>query len=59
MDKTLFCVPRKIFVGQGALENLKDLEGKKAFVVIGGGSLKRAGFLDKVMDYLKEAGMET
>lgn len=59
MDKTRFTVPRDIYVGENSLENLKDLEGKKAFVVIGGGSLKRFGFLDKAMDYLHEAGFET
>lgn len=30
----------------------------KAVVVVGGGSMKRFGFLDKAVDYLKEAGME-
>ena len=59
MDKTRFTVPRDIYVGENSLENLKNLEGKKAFVVIGGGSIKRFGFLDKVMDYLHEAGFET
>ncbi|MGN1363000.1 MAG: iron-containing alcohol dehydrogenase [Methanobrevibacter sp.] len=59
MDKTRFTVPRDIYVGENSLENLKNLEGKKAFIVIGGGSLKRFGFLDKVMDYLHEAGFET
>ncbi|MDU4023093.1 MAG: iron-containing alcohol dehydrogenase, partial [Clostridium perfringens] len=29
------------------------------FIVIGGGSMKRFGFLDKVLSYLKEANMET
>ena len=40
------------------LAELKNLKGKKAFVVVGGGSMKRFGFLEKVEDYLKEAGME-
>jgi hypothetical protein len=40
------------------METLKTLEGKKAFVVVGGGSMKRFGFLDKAISYLKEAGME-
>ncbi|MFQ9701924.1 MAG: iron-containing alcohol dehydrogenase [Enterocloster clostridioformis] len=44
--------------GKDALEALKTLTGKKAIVVVGGGSMKRFGFLDKVVDYLKEAGME-
>ncbi len=54
-----FTLPRDIFYGKGALEELKNLKGKKAVVVIGGGSMKRFGFLDKVCDYLKQAGIET
>lgn len=53
-----FTLPRDLYHGKGSLENLKDLEGKKAIVVVGGGSMKRFGFLDKVEAYLKEAGME-
>jgi alcohol dehydrogenase class IV len=37
---------------------LKTLKGKKAVVVVGGGSMKRFGFLDKIVSYLKEAGMQ-
>ncbi|WP_346871177.1 iron-containing alcohol dehydrogenase [Clostridium sp. UBA5119] len=53
-----FTLPRDIYHGEGALETLKTLKGKRAFVVVGGGSMKRFGFLQKVEDYLKEAGME-
>ncbi len=53
-----FTLPRDIYHGEGSLETLKTLKGKKAFVVVGGGSMKRFGFLQKVEDYLKEAGME-
>ena len=53
-----FTLPRDLYHGKGALEALKTLEGKRAIVVVGGGSMKRFGFLDKVCDYLKEAGME-
>jgi alcohol dehydrogenase class IV len=53
-----FTLPRDLYHGKGALEALKTLEGKRAVVVVGGGSMKRFGFLDKVCDYLKEAGME-
>lgn len=53
-----FTLPRDVYYGKGALENLKTLKGKKAIVVVGGGSMKRFGFLDKVCDYLKEAGIE-
>lgn len=53
-----YTIPRDVYHGKGSLENLKDLVGKKAIVVVGGGSMKRFGFLDKVETYLKEAGME-
>lgn len=53
-----FTLPRDLYHGENALEALKTLEGKRAIVVVGGGSMKRFGFLDKVCDYLKEAGME-
>lgn len=53
-----FTLPRDLYHGKGSLENLKTLTGKKAIVVVGGGSMKRNGFLDKAVDYLKEAGME-
>ncbi|HEE9847511.1 TPA: iron-containing alcohol dehydrogenase [Clostridium perfringens] len=54
-----FTLPRDIYHGKDSLAVLKSLEGKKAFIVIGGGSMKRFGFLDKVLSYLKEANMET
>lgn len=53
-----YTLPRDMYYGEGALEALKTLEGKKAIVVVGGSSMKKGGFLDKVVDYLKEAGME-
>ncbi|MGN0620487.1 MAG: iron-containing alcohol dehydrogenase [Porcipelethomonas sp.] len=53
-----FTLPRDLYHGKGALENLKTLTGKKAIIVVGGGSMKRHGFLDKAAGYLKEAGME-
>lgn len=53
-----FCLPRDIYHGKGCLEELKNLKGKKAILVVGGGSMKRQGFLDRVVSYLKEAGME-
>ena len=53
-----FTLPRDLYHGKGSLEELKSLTGKRAIVVVGGGSMKRNGFLDKAVDYLKEAGME-
>lgn len=54
-----FTLPRDIYYGKDSLSALKTLAGKKAVVVVGGGSMKRFGFLDKVLDNLHAAGMET
>ena len=54
-----FTLPRDLYFGKGSLEVLKQLDGKKATIVVGGGSMKRFGYLDTVVEYLKEAGMET
>ena len=53
-----FTLPRDIYHGYGCLSELKNLGGKKAILVVGGGSMKRQGFLDKAVNYLKEGGME-
>ena len=53
-----FTLPRDLYHGKGALEALKTLEGKRAIICVGGGSMKRFGFLDRAVSYLKEAGME-
>lgn len=55
---TRFTLPRDLYHGKGALEALKTFEGKRAIICVGGGSMKRNGFLDKAVSYLKEAGME-
>lgn len=53
-----FTLPRDLYHGKGALEALKTFQGKKAMICVGGGSMKRFGFLDRAEQYLKEAGME-
>ena len=53
-----FTLPRDVYHGEGALEALKTFKGTKAIVCVGGGSMKRNGFLDQIVGYLKEAGME-
>ena len=53
-----FTLPRDLYHGKGSLEELKNLKGKKAIIVVGGGSMKRFGFLERAESYLKEAGME-
>ena len=54
-----FTLPRDLYYGKGSLEELKNLKGPKAVLVVGGGSMKRFGFLDRAVEYLKEAGIET
>ena len=53
-----FNLPRDVYFGQGTLEELKNLGGKRAIVVVGGGTMKRMGFLDRAVQYLKDGGME-
>ena len=53
-----FTLPRDIYYGRGTLDVLETIKGKRAIVVVGGGSMKRFGFLDKVTERLQKAGME-
>ncbi|RKE02043.1 iron-containing alcohol dehydrogenase [Marinifilum flexuosum] len=54
-----FIVPKEIFHGLGSLENLKELKGKKAVIVIGGNSVRANGSLKRTEDFLKEAGISS
>ena len=55
-----FTLPRDLYFGPGAMQELKCLKGyKKAFIVTGGSSMKRTGFLQKLDNILKETGLET
>ncbi len=53
-----FTLPRDLYHGKGAIDALKTFKGKKAVICTGGGSMKRFGFLERVENNLKEAGME-
>ncbi|MEG0823843.1 MAG: iron-containing alcohol dehydrogenase [Erysipelotrichaceae bacterium] len=53
-----FTLPRDLYFGENALDYLKQLDGKKAVLVLGGGSMRRFGFVDKVLANLKEANIE-
>lgn len=44
--------------GRGSLENLRELKGSRAVLVLGGGSMKRGGFVDRAVAYLAEACIE-
>lgn len=54
-----FTIPRDVYFGKNAVDEIKNLKGKKAMVVIGGDSVKKNGTLDKVMANLQEANIET
>lgn len=55
-----FTLPRDIYFGAGAMSELKNLKGyHKAFIVTGGHSMRKTGFLQKLDDILKDAGLET
>lgn len=54
-----FTLPRDIYFGENAMEELKNLKGyKKAFIVTGGTSMQKFGFLKKLTGILKNAGFE-
>lgn len=57
-----YYMPTRVVFGKGVLDELAtmDLPGKKALMCItSGGSLKRYGYLDRVIDLLKKNGVET
>lgn len=61
MDNFTFYNPTKLIFGKGQLQELKNevpQYGKKVLVVYGGGSIKRNGLYDSVMNELKEIGAE-
>lgn len=55
-----FTLPRDIYCGHGAIDELSVLKGhKKAFICTGGNSMRRGGFLQKTEKALQAVGMET
>ncbi|MCR6112618.1 iron-containing alcohol dehydrogenase [Bacillus sp. A301a_S52] len=53
-----FTIPRDIYYGENSLDKLKELEGKKAALVVGGGSIKKTGNLERIQGLLLDAGIE-
>lgn len=54
-----FTLPRDIYFGNHAMEELKNLKGYgRAIIVTGGSSMQKFGFLDRLESILKETGME-
>jgi len=58
LDLKWFRVPKDIIFGEGTLEYLSTIEGKKAVLVTGGNSMKKFGFLDEAKKQLEKTGME-
>lgn len=54
-----FTIPREVYTGDDAIEVLRDLQGKKAFIVIGSERTIKDGTVEKVQNLLKEAHMES
>ncbi|MGN1250063.1 MAG: iron-containing alcohol dehydrogenase, partial [Candidatus Spyradocola sp.] len=56
-----FTLPRDLYFGKGAMEELRTaLKGyKKGVIVVGGHSMQKNGFLDKLEGILRETGLET
>ena len=46
----------KLMFGRGCLAFLRQLEARRAMIVTGGRSMERSGILQKVRDYLAQAG---
>lgn len=49
----------QLMFGQGVLEHLNTLDGKKAVIVTSGDHLYTSGHMAKIQGYLKEAGIES
>lgn len=58
MSYSIFKVPNTIVTGQGAMEHLSEIQGKKAIIVTGGSSMKKFGFIEKAQKYLNKSGIE-
>ena len=55
-----FTLPRDLYFGPDAINELSCLKGyKRAIIVTGGSSMQKLGFLEKLENVLHEAGLET
>lgn len=61
LENFIFLNPTKLIFGKGQLEQLKNEvpnHGRKILLVYGGGSIKRSGLYDQVIETLKEINCE-
>ena len=59
--KFIYDIPTKVYFGENQLENLgEELKkyGNRVLLTYGGGSIKKIGLYDKVVDEIKKAGLE-
>ena len=54
-----FTIPRDLYLGENAIDYLKEVKAKKALLVIGSERLIKDGTVPKIQENLKEAGVET
>lgn len=60
MQNFYYSIPTKIYFGRGQIEQLRTISeiGTKALLVYGGGSIKKIGVYQKVIEILNEIGMK-
>lgn len=61
MENFVHDIPTKLYFGKGAISHLEEALnhfGKKVLLVYGGGSIKKTGVYDAVMDILSRGGFE-
>ena len=61
MNNFVYDIPTKVYFGENQLENLgAELSkyGKKVLLTYGGGSIKKIGLYDQVVQEIKKAGLE-
>lgn len=61
MNDFIYHIPTKVYFGKNQLSNLSsELEqyGKRVLLTYGGGSIKRIGLYDKVVNIIRQAGLE-
>ena len=61
MNNFVYDIPTKVYFGENQLEHLgTELGnyGKKVLLTFGGGSIKKSGLYDRIMEEMKKAGLE-
>ena len=56
---TRFTIPRDLYFGDNAMEYLTQVKGTRALIVYGSDRLEKDGVIDRIRDYLRQAGVES